>query len=95
MEDSISPIVISAKPAEKHLETIKAFHNDMITGMKNQSLKVNAYNQQKDLERRDQAMRDEEMQMKMLERADNNQRASDEMAMKTKELSIKEAALNQ
>ncbi len=95
MEESINPIVISAKPAMQHLEKIKSFHNDMLQNMSNQALRVKAFNDEKEAKQRDEAMRNTEINQKMAERTDSNQKAAMDYNLKTKELAIKEAALNQ
>lgn len=80
--ETFSPVVITSKPATEHLNKIKAEHADVLTGIQNQSLKVEQYNMQKDAERKDKI-------------AVDTQNAKDNVAIsqKNKELAIKEQAL--
>lgn len=93
--ESISPTIISSKPAERHLDKIRAEHSTLLDSMATQAARVKQFNLQRDSERMQKSQMDSEMNQKMMERSDNNQKASMDMAMKTKELELKRMALTQ
>lgn len=45
--DSISPVVISPRPAQDHLNMIKGQHADILTGIQNQAMKIAQFNANK------------------------------------------------
>lgn len=82
MDNSFSPIVITSKAADNHLNDIKSQHADLLQGMQSQAEKIILFNQQK------QAQRVVDQQ-----RSDTLAKESAESDRKTKELEIKQAAL--
>lgn len=84
MDKIFKPTVLTSRLASKDLERIKMLHKDILTGMQDQSLKVQAFKQQKDLERQNKSAMDAQ-----------SQKDSREADLKSKELSIKEQALYQ
>ncbi len=103
MDNFITPVV-NSKAAEKDLFDIKAGHADMLLGMQNQQIKVQAYNQQKadqatieqqaktqtDTERMKIESDNQKHAMTLQSDADKNKLAMD---MKSKELEVKRLAL--
>lgn len=99
--DSINPIVLTSKQATDHLNKIKVEHSDLLTGIQNQAMKVEAYNQQKALERQNQDQMNKELGIsnKKLEMDDQKMTMEAETKKlaeqnKAKELEIKQAALS-
>ncbi len=97
-----SPAVITSKLAQDHYNDIVSSHSDLVTGISNQQLKVQAFRQQKDQEMLSQQVMDNEMQKEKMthEQAlskDTLQANKDAMmfAQKQQELDIKKAALSQ
>lgn len=58
--DKFTPTVISSRPANDHLNMVKAQHLDIVSGIQNQALKVNEYNQNKILAGKEKAAVDAE-----------------------------------
>lgn len=92
--DKISPIVITAKKAEDHLNGIKVQHADIVNGIQMQSMKVAQFNADK--EAKDAIDR----QQKEATTMENNKQQMESQTKilaeqnKAKELAIKEAALS-
>lgn len=91
--DKINPIILNAKVAEDHLGMIKAQHTEILNGLNQQSLRSQAYNQQKDMEKKEQMVTDTENAKQFREQQDKNQRESADRDLKIKELEIKRQAL--
>ena len=99
--DKINPTIINAKPAERHLEKVRVEHAGLVEGLNNHLMKVQQYNMNKDMEAKDQKMRDGETQQKQAEfdqKGEAQKAVSDKANMdyqlKTKELEIKKLALS-
>lgn len=100
MNNIVNPVVITEKTASRDLEKIKSFHNDMLQNLAVHKTNVQAYQQQKNLEKQqesqmqqEQSMKDQEINQKNLDRQSNDQKASMDMNMKTKELELKKLAI--
>ncbi len=61
MNDTFNPVIISSKAASKHLEKVRAEHANILEGLATHQMKVEAYQQQKDMERQQQDMVNREM----------------------------------
>ncbi len=90
---------ITSKKAAQDLLNIKARHADILTGMTNQKMRVDAYNQQKDQEKSAAEQNQRIMQNEMKQAEMTNKTMADKNAMdfhlKNTELNIKRAALSQ
>lgn len=89
-----SPAVINSKPAQKHLDTIKADHASILEGMANQKVRVDAYNMQKQTEMATQNAMDSEMEKEKMVNTTTAKKNEMDFAMKQGELDIKRAALS-
>ena len=56
MEKTITPTILNANPAERHLEKVRLEHQGLVEGLNNQLIKVQQYNQQKQIEQQNQTM---------------------------------------
>lgn len=95
MEHHITPIIINAKAAEKHLNQVKSEHASLLEGMANQSMKVQASNQQKEIQQQAQQQQDNQMAQEAQKAQADAQKESMDYALKTKELEIKKLALQE
>lgn len=91
--EPIKPIILNSKAAEDHLAMIKAQHPDMLTAISQQSARVQAYNQQKEMEKKEQQVNDAENDRQFREQQDKTQQASLDRDLKSKELEVKRMAL--
>lgn len=80
--DKINPVVITSKQADTHLNKIRSEHTDVLRGLQDQAVKVQEYNQQKEISRKEQEAIDTENESKQLEQIN-----------KSRELEIKANAL--
>jgi hypothetical protein len=90
----VKPVIINAKPAENHLEMIKSSYNDIISNIASHSLKVENFNNQKEIERQNNLIKQSEMAKQ--DQADKLATEKDQRAnaLKEKELEIKKMALS-
>lgn len=90
--------VITSKKAAQDLLNIKARHADIITGMTNQKIKVDQYNQQKQEQKAAEMQNKKIMDNEMKQAAMTNKTMADKNAMdfhtKNAELDIQRAALS-
>ena len=100
MEKTITPTILNAKPAERHLEKVRLEHQGLVEGLNNQLIKVQQYNQQKQIEQQNQTMQTNEMNQRKAEFDQKGQaqkavsdKANMDYQLKTKELEIKKLAL--
>lgn len=98
----MQPIILSARKAKKDIERIKGLHSTLLEGMAQHQMKVQQYNAEQSMLKRDQDMQNNEMisqdkdrELKSTEMQNNTQKESMNYALKTKELEIKRAALTQ
>lgn len=98
--------MISAKKAKKDIERIKGLHSNILDGMAQHQLKVQQYNDQQGMLKREQdaiqgerQMKDKEMEFngrqQNADREFNSQKESMNYNLKTKELEVKRMALTQ
>lgn len=88
-----TPAVITSKAATKDLEDIQLHHEEMLSGMATQSMRVQQYNAQKGAElQAEQSMQNEMKKEKMANDTEVQGQAMD-FAMKQAELDVKRAAL--
>lgn len=80
---NFKPIILNSKMATKHLNNVMVEHNNILAGIQNQSLKVEQYNQQQQM----QAQEKEQIKA-------TNDRDILEQQNKAQELAIKEQALS-
>lgn len=91
----ISPTVITSRAASKEFERIKGRHADILTGLTNQKMRVDAQNQQKATEMQNQqVMKNDIDKAKMVNDTTANKDAMD-FALRQSEIDIKRAALSQ
>jgi len=79
---TFTPIVITSKVATKDLQDIRAKHAEILMGMQNQSLRINAMNEQKELQDKEKAVKEAE-----------TFKINQEHSLKNRELDIKQQAL--
>lgn len=98
--ETFTPIVITSRAAKKDFSDIRFKHSKLLNDMQNQALKVEVYNQKKDIENRENMMMQNEQNVQMRQEQmdrekmqSDSQRASMEMNIKSKELAVKQAAL--
>lgn len=84
------PIIITAKAAEDHLNKIRMEHANILTGIDNQKILVDQYNQNQQVEREKQEVKQEKLSVRSAQ-ASKDQLEHDR---KMKELEIKSAALS-
>jgi hypothetical protein len=86
--------VLTSRVAKDHFNGIKVEHADILKGIQEQSMRVNAYNQEKALRDTalDQARMQEEKDQQVA--ASTAQKEANEAALKQQELDIKRAALS-
>lgn len=65
---TFTPIVITSKKAKRHIEHIKARHNEIVHGMATQKSKVDLFNQQKEIEKQALLQKQQEEKKMKLER---------------------------
>lgn len=99
--DTISPVVITSKAADEHINTIKMQHSDLLQGMQDQQTRVTQYHAQKqaDFQAEQQVQRDQQQQEKENNININKQNAESQAKIlaeqnKAKELEIKQQALS-
>ena len=99
--DKINPTILNAKPAERHLEKVRLEHAGLVEGLNNQLIKVQQYNQQKQVESQNQEMQTNEnnqRQAEFTQKGEAQKAVSDKANMdyqlKNKELEIKKLALS-
>lgn len=90
-----SPSVITSKPAQDHLNTIKTDHASILEGMANQKVRVDAYNMQKQSEMATQNAMQSEMQKEKMVNDTTAKKNEMDFAMKQSEIDVKRAALSQ
>lgn len=89
----ITPTVVTSRVARENFDNIRAQHGDILTGIANQSLKVDAFNQQRAAEMANtQAMQGEIEKAKISSDTQANQDSMD-FSMRQSELDVKRAAL--
>lgn len=102
----MNPVLINSKRAQDHLAKIKTQHADLLNGIANQSLKVQAYNQQQQEAKRQRDLLDIQNKKENQARQDEidrqfqaDQKAAQKEAadrdMKIKEIELKRMALTQ
>lgn len=89
-----SPSVITSKAASKDLENIRNTHTNLLTGLANQAVKVNSYNQQKQAELQAKNTIKAETQKENIAANTQAHKDSLDFAMKQSELDIKRAQLS-
>ncbi len=88
-----TPAVITSRAATKDLQNIQLHHEEMLSGMTMQGVRVKEYNQQKAAQlQADQVMQNEMKKEKMASDTEAQGNALD-FAMKQAELDVKRAAL--
>ena len=92
--DSYSPIVITSKLAENHLNSIKAKHADILQGMQAQAQKIATFNQEKAQQAQMENERSASMKMENDKAAIDAQTRMLEQQNKQRELDIKAQALS-
>lgn len=91
--DTTKPIVITAKAAENHLNTIKADHAERVQGIQDQAMRVSQIKLQQDQQRQ------MEQQASMVAKNESDKQTMEgqakilEQQNKAQELAIKQAAL--
>lgn len=88
--DSISPIVVTSKPAEQHYYKVVAEHSDMVDRMANQSIKVQAYNEAQKVEANQNKINLDQSNKDAAEAS----RKSQELDLKNKDIELKRMALS-
>lgn len=89
----MSPAVITSRVASKDLEKIKAQHADILTGIANQTIKIQQYNQQKSVEQQNQQVMRNELEKEKMAANTNDMKTALDFQTKQSELDIKRAAL--
>lgn len=94
MDNTFSPIVITSKTANQHLNGIKNQHSELIQGMQQQSARVSQFNADKQLQ-----MQAQDQQAKAEQQASQKQQMDSqakilEQQNKAQELAIKQQALS-
>lgn len=87
--------VVTSKPAQKDLEKIKTAHADLVTGMMNQKMRMDAYNQQKAVETTNQNVMQNELEKERMTAQSAAEKNAMDFQIKQSELEIKRAALAQ
>lgn len=87
--------VVTSKKAQQDLLNIKARHSDILTGMINQKVMVDAHNQQKAAEKQNQDIMQREMQQAQMANDTTVQKNTMDFQTKQQELDIKKTALMQ
>lgn len=90
----ISPAVITSKMAKDDLFNIQQKHSDAVTGMANQSMRLEQMNMQKQAELQNQNSMKMDMQKAELASSTEIQKQAMQSDLKREELSIKRAALS-
>lgn len=93
--DKIKPIIINAKPAQRHLDMVRGQHTSILNDMQNHALKVQMYNQNKLIEKQNQQMKDDELQKEFRTTQATQQKESADRDLKLKEVELKRMALTQ
>lgn len=91
----ISPSVITSKSASREFEHIKGQHADLLTGMANQKMRVDAYSQQKQAEMQAQQTMKTQMEQEKQVYETGVRKDALTFAMKQAELDVKKSALMQ
>lgn len=91
--DTFKTPVVTSKEADKHIETIKSQHADILTGMQNQSLKVKAYNDTKEQKTREEAIQQSTVDTERMKINSELEKNRIVIEQKNKELEIKKMAL--
>ena len=91
----MSPAVITSSRAKTDLANIKARHAGIIEGMTNQKMRVDAYNQQKEVERQNQLTMQNEMAKEQMAQKTIQDKNTMDFHQKQQELELKKIALSQ
>ncbi len=91
--------VITSKKAQQDYLNIKSRHADILTGMTNQKMRVDQYNQQKDQQKmamdQNQATMQAEMDKEKMAQGTIQQKNTMDFQQKQQELELKKIALSQ
>lgn len=91
--DKFSPIIITSKAAESHLNDIKAQHSDIVAGIQAQASRVANFHAENESKRQSENMQNQTNQMENDKQKMDAETKKLEAENKAKELSIKEQAL--
>ncbi len=91
--EKFSPTIINSKKAQDHLNKIRGEHSNLLTGIQNQSLRVQQFNQQRQLQQQEESLRQGEIDKEFRATQAAQQKESMQNDLKTKELEIKRQAL--
>ena len=89
----MKPSVITSRMAARDFEKIKASHADLVTGISNQQMKVNAYRQQKAAEMQNQNVMQQEMETAKMTANSNDMKTALDFQQRQAELDVKRSAL--
>lgn len=91
--------VVTSKKAQQDFLNIQARHSDILTGMINQKVKIDAFNQQRDqqkaAEMQNKQIMDNEMQKEKMTANSTDMKTALDFQTKTAEIDVKRAALSQ
>lgn len=91
----MQPAVITSKPARQDFQKIQSEHSILLEGMANQSVKVNAYQQQKAAEVQAQNTLKAQVEQENAAVSSQAKKDANDFAIKQGELDIKRASLAQ
>lgn len=93
MNPTIKTGIVTSRVADQHYEKIKAEHANLLTGIQNQSLRLQALNSQRLMQERDQANIDADRRAQLRKEQMTFDAQKMQADLKNRELSIKQAAL--
>ena len=91
---TVKPTVITSKAAKDDLENIRMAHQNIVQGIANQSLRVQAHREQRAAQLQNEQNMRAEIQKNQMAATTEAQKVHNDFALKQGELDIKRAALN-
>lgn len=93
MEETFTTPVVTSRAADQNIENIRSQHADILDGLTNQSAKVQAFNQQKQVQAQQDAQMKAQAKTDQMKIDAQSRKDSMEMEQKNRELELKRMAL--